>query len=370
MAKRYEALWRRMAGDEPGPAWLGALRGAASAASGLYAAGAWLDQAPYDLGLRKQKRLPVPVVGVGNLAVGGTGKTPLVMAVVQALGELGLPAGVISRGYGRKESKPLLVSDGSEIMADAAAAGDEPVLLARRLGVPVAVGARRHEAGRLLLERCGPRVLVGDDLFQHRELHRDLNLLALDAADPLAGGRLLPRGRLRETAGAMARADAVVLTRARDAEQGRVAAERRAWRLEGKPVLSCAHQITGMDDALGQGAGPEDWQGAAVLAFCGLAAPESFRAALSEAGLTVLELKSFGDHHRFTPAEVSRLWDRAQTLSARALVCSGKDAVRLPGDLPPDAAIWSSRLDLRFHQGPGSLAGLLARALDAWEPRL
>ncbi|MCB2226306.1 MAG: tetraacyldisaccharide 4'-kinase [Desulfarculaceae bacterium] len=368
MAKGYEALWRRVESGEPGPAWLSALRGAATAASWLYAAGAWLDHTSYDLGLRPVKRLPVPVIGVGNLAVGGTGKTPLVMAVVQALESLGLPAGVISRGYGRKESKPLLVSDGETIMADAAEAGDEPLLLARRLGAPVAVGAERYAAGLLLLERCGQRVLVGDDLFQHRGLHRDLNLLALDASDPLAGGHLLPRGRLREPANALARADAVVLTRAADAEQGRLAAERLAWRLEGKPVLSCAHVITGLENALDAGPAPEDWQGAPVLAFCGLANPASFHAALREAGLTVLELKSFGDHHRFAPEEISNLWDRAATLSARALVCSGKDAVRLPAELPPDAAIWSTRLGLKFHDGPEALAGLLARSLAQWEP--
>jgi len=366
--RRSEALWRRVTGDEPGPAWLGALRAGAAAASGLYGLGVWLDQGTYDLGLRRVGRLPVPVIGVGNLAVGGTGKTPLTMAVVQALEFLGLPAGVISRGYGRKESAPLLVSDGKEIFADAARAGDEPVLLARRLGVPVAVGARRIEAGRLLLQRCGPRVLVGDDLFQHRGLHRDLNLLALDAADSLEQERLLPRGRLREPASAMARADAVVLTRAGSAAQARLAKERLAWRMGNRPVLSCCHRIVGMDEATGRGPAPEDWQNAPVLAFCGLAAPASFRAALSDAGLTVLDLKNFGDHHRFTPEEISRLWARAATLSARALVCTGKDAVRLPAELPPDAAIWSSRLGLKFYEGPHALAGLVSRCLARWEP--
>ncbi len=368
MPKRVEALWARVAGDEPGPAWLGALRGAATAASGLYGLGVWLDQGSYDLGLRKVRRLPAPVIGVGNLAVGGTGKTPLTMAVVRALKHLGLPAGVISRGYGRKESAPLLVGDGKTMFADAAAAGDEPVLLARWSGAPVAVGASRYQAGHLLLQRCGPRVLVGDDLFQHRSLHRDLNLLALDANDPLAGGRLLPRGRLREPASALARADAVVLTRAAGPEQARLARERLAWRLGDKPVLSCGHVITGMDEATGQGPKPEDWRGAPVLAFCGLAAPASFRSALSDAGLTVLDLVSFGDHHRFSPEEISRLWARAATLSARALVCSAKDAVRLPAELPPDAAIWSTRLGLKFYEGPRALAGLVSCALAGWEP--
>ena len=175
MPKQMEALWRRVLGDEPGPRWLGALRAGATAASELYAAGVWLNNTAFDLGFKPSRCLPAPVVGIGNLAVGGTGKTPLTMAVVRALTDMGLPAGVISRGYGRQGKEPLLVSDGKRILADSTQAGDEPLLMARRLGVPVAVGASRFQAGELLLKQCGPRVLVGDDLLQHRALYRDLN---------------------------------------------------------------------------------------------------------------------------------------------------------------------------------------------------
>lgn len=366
MPKRAEVLWRRILGDEPGPAWLGALRAGATVASGLYGAGVWLNNTAFELGFKPSRCLPVPVIGVGNLAVGGTGKTPLTMAVVRALQELGLPTGVISRGYGRQGKQPLLVSDGERILANADQAGDEPLLLARRLGVPVAVGASRYQAGLLLLKRCGSRVLVGDDLLQHRALYRDLNLVALDAADPLAGERLLPRGRLREGPEALKRAHAVVLTRVRDAAQARLARESLAWRLGNKPVFACRYVLEGLEDAQGRALEDEAWQGEPVYAFCGLARPESFRQSLRQAGLTVLGLESFGDHHRFTTAEIAGLWQRAQTLSARALVCSGKDAVRLPAGLPGDIPVWSTRLALEFLEGPRALPRLLGHALAGW----
>ncbi|MCF8041194.1 MAG: tetraacyldisaccharide 4'-kinase [Desulfarculaceae bacterium] len=368
MPKRAEALWRKILGDEPGPRWLGALRVAATAASGLYGTGVWLNNTAFDLGFKPSRCLPVPVIGVGNLAVGGTGKTPLTMAVVRALREMGLPAGVISRGYGRQGKEPLLVSDGEKIFADADQAGDEPLLLARRLGVPVAVGASRFQAGQLLLKRCGTRILVGDDLLQHRALYRDMNLVALDASDPLAGERLLPRGRLREGPGALDRAQAVVLTRVRDRLQAKQARESLAWRMGDKPVLACRYHLEGLElaregDALEAGT----WQGEPVYAFCGLARPESFRHSLRQAGLTVLGLESFGDHHRFTAGELAGLWARAQTLSARALICSGKDAVRLPTDLAKDIPVWSTRLGLEFLDGPQALPHLLSHALADWE---
>ncbi|MCB2191085.1 MAG: tetraacyldisaccharide 4'-kinase [Deltaproteobacteria bacterium] len=368
MPSRSEALWRRVLGDEPGPRWLGALRAAATAGSWLYGAGVWLNNTAFDLGFKPSRCLPVPVIGVGNLAVGGTGKTPLTMAVVRALEEMGLPAGVISRGYGRQGKEPLLVSDGKNILADVDQTGDEPLLLARRLNVPVAVGASRYQAGELLLQKCGPRVLVGDDLLQHRALWRDLNLVALDASDPLAGERLLPRGRLREGPAALARAQAVVLTRVRDAAQARQARESLAWRMGDKPILACRYRLEGLELAREGLALPEnEWRGEPVYAFCGLARPESFRASLRQSGLTVLGLESFGDHHRFNTGELTGLWARAQTLSAKALVCSGKDAVRLPAGLPKDIPVWSTRLSLEFMDGPQAFSRLLSHALSGWE---
>jgi len=365
-ADRAASLFRRVTGGERGPFWLSGLRGLARAASWPYGLAAGFKNNLYDLGLAAPRRLPAPVIGVGNIAVGGTGKTPVVLEVAAALGRMGLPAGIISRGYGREgEDRIRWVSKGGGLLAGLAEAGDEPMLMARRLKVPVAVGADRWAVGQKMLAACGPRVLVCDDLFQHRRLHRDLDLLCLDAAQPLGNGALLPRGPLREPAAGMRRARAVVLTRAGDARQVESA---RRWLRSfwgPGPVLACRHKLDCLVDRDGKVMNSHDLQGRPVLAFCGLARPRAFARSLSEAGLQVLELRTFADHHPFSGQEISDLWSLARARGAEALVCSEKDEVRLP-PLPEEVRIWTTRLSLEFAGGPAALEGLLAWGLRDW----
>jgi tetraacyldisaccharide 4'-kinase len=367
MSSRGQDLWRRVASDAPGPWWLGPLRAGAGVASGLYGAGVWLNNTAFDLGLKKTRRLPVPLIGVGNLAVGGAGKTPLVMEIVAALGRLGLPAGVISRGYGRSGKQDVVwVCDGNNIMAEVDQAGDEPLLMARRLKVPLAVGADRYQVGRELLDRAGPRVLVADDLYQHRALHRDLNILCLDAEDPFQGGRLLPRGSLRESAQALERADAVVLTRAQDRAALEAAGRLLAWRLQDRPLLACGYVVKELMDLQGEVMDQGRLDGLKVAGFCGLARPGSFRQSLEGLCLELVGFEAFGDHHRFTPSELEGLWQRAKDAGAWALVCSEKDAVRLPLDLASEMVILQTRLELEFWGGHVVLDNFLRRSLAAW----
>lgn len=377
MAPSAQRLFEMVAADRSGPWWLPPLRTATRAAAGLYGLGVWARNLGYDLGRSQVRHLPAPVVGVGNLTVGGTGKTPLVMAVVEALARLGLPSAVISRGYGGRAAQGgrtgragrggvTWVSLGDGPLLDAAQAGDEPVLMARRLAVPVAVGPERFGVGRAVLTRCGPRVLVGDDLFQHRRLHRDLDIAVLDARAPLGNGRLLPAGPLREPATGLRRALAVVLTHADDPE---TVAARRAWLRAFwgvGPVLACRHRLTGLADQDGRALAAEDWQGRPVLAFCGLGSPEGFARGLAGLGLTVLGLETFPDHHPYASAEIEALWAKAQRLGAQALVTSEKDAVRLPPVTPSGLALWQTRLELAFERGRGSLEQVLAWGLGPW----
>lgn len=372
MRAGLEELFQRVSAQGPGPWWLKGLRGLAQGASRLYGLGVGARNLRYDLCPRASHKLPAPVVGVGNLGVGGTGKTPLVMAVVKALGRLGLPCAVISRGYGgsaQAQGGVTWVSLGQGPLVGADQAGDEPVLLARRLGVPVAVGADRLAVGRAMLARCGPRVLVGDDLFQHRRLRRDLDLLALDAAQPLGNGRLLPAGPLREAPQGLRRAQAVVLTRADDPE---ALARTRAWLRDfwgPGPVLACRHRLAGLDDSQGRALAPERWQGAKVLAFCGLGKPQGFAASLRGLGLELTGFESFGDHHAYTPAELEALLAQARSLGAAALLTSEKDQARLPAAWPPADSgleLWVSRLELAFDGGLEALERVLAWGLSAW----
>jgi tetraacyldisaccharide 4'-kinase len=289
------------------------------------------------------------------------------MAVVEALGRLGLPAAVISRGYGGQGRGVRWVSTGGELLADARRAGDEPVLLARRLRVPVAVGPERLAVGREVLAATGPRVLVGDDLFQHRRLHRDLDLVCLEAHDP-GGGGLIPRGRLREPLAGLRRAQAVVLTRAED--PGRVAAARtwlRSFWGPG-PVLAARHRLAGLFRPGGAAVAPEQWRGARVWAFCGLARPQSFFAGLEGLGLELAGREEFGDHHYYSDRELDGLARRARAAGALALVTSEKDAVRLPPGPEGGPEVWVTRLELETEGGPGALEALLAWGLAGWRP--
>ncbi|MFH1033180.1 MAG: tetraacyldisaccharide 4'-kinase [Pseudomonadota bacterium] len=371
MIQGAQDIFQRVIDGRPGPAWLRGLRGLARAAAGFYGLGVRTRNLVYNLYPETARYLPVPVVGVGNLTVGGTGKTPLVMEVVAALTRLGLPSAVISRGYGGRVGGGMgWVSLGQGPLLTASQAGDEPVLLARRLHVPVAVGTDRYAVGREVVHRTGMRVLVGDDLFQHRGLHRDLDLVALDAGRPLGNGRLLPAGPLREPARGLRRAQAVVLTRAEDPEATRRA---RAWLRSfwGRgPVLSCRHRLRGLTAPGGRLLAGQELQGRPVLAFCGLAQPQGFARALRDLGLLVVDFRSFGDHHPYSASEIAGLWAQAKTLGVQALVTSEKDEARLPAVLPLDRELWVTRLELEFDEGPRALDDVLAWGLAPWGRRL
>jgi tetraacyldisaccharide 4'-kinase len=273
--------------------------------------------AAYRSGLLKAKHLAGPVISVGNLSLGGAGKTPVVERIVQLLRAEGLPVAILSRGYrGSFRGESLIVADGSQLLADAAEAGDEPLMLARALpGVVVAVGARRDVVGRAVEARFGPRVHVLDDGFQHLRLGRDLDVLCLEAAD--LDDCPLPAGRLREFPSAYRRANALLVS----GEWSR------------GPAFRVKRKVRGFYDAEGLArAAPErPWL------VSGIARPERFHADVRERVTAVAGIDIFPDHHRFSGDEWAGVERRAAGASADALVTTAKDAVRLPtrsGTLP------------------------------------
>ena len=269
-------------------------------------------------------RVPVPVVSVGNLALGGTGKTPLVAWLAARLAARGRHPAVVSRGYGgRAGPGPLIVSTGEGPRVDARACGDEPHQLARLLpGTLVVVGADRVEAARAAAA-AGAGVILLDDGFQHRRLARDLDVVLLDGRAPFDFG-LLPAGRLREPPSALARAGVVVLTRLAERDAATAAiAEVRAAGFAG-PVVRSGHKKTGFVDAAGRPCPPP----ARALAFCGIADPELFRSDLKRAGVEVARFRAYRDHHRYSGAAWAAL--RAEAEADRlTLVTTDKDLSRL-----------------------------------------
>jgi tetraacyldisaccharide 4'-kinase len=274
-------------------------------------------------------RLPVPVVSVGNLSAGGTGKTPLTLFLAQDLEASGWMNAVLSRGYGgRRDIDPMSV----EADSDPRQTGDEPLLMARRLGPHrVVVGRKRQAAAlRALAQRPGLRCLLLDDGFQHRALHRDLDLLVLDGVRRWGDGRMLPLGDLREPVSSAKRAQALVVTRAaRVANRGEIEAW---WASQGSggPIFWIDFAIGGLRrwDTGEPAALPLPDLGPA-FAWCGLGHPEAFYADLLIAGQTWVGSHSFPDHRGPSPADLRRLQALARAEGAGWLVCTEKDAVKL-----------------------------------------
>ena len=289
-----------------------------------FAAIVWVRNAWYDRAF-SARRAAVPVISVGNLAVGGTGKTPLVAWIARRLMAYGVVPAVVSRGYGGTAGPgPLVVSTGEGPRVNARTCGDEPHLLARSLkGVIVVVGADRIEGARAA-SAAGAGAVVLDDGFQHRRLERDLDIVVLDGRVPFADGRLLPRGSLREPPGSLERAQLVVLTRVKEGDKAAAAIEAVRSTGYSGPVVRAGHRTTGFTDANGVlRTAPRR-----ALAFCGIGDPELFRGDLAAAGVAMAGFHAFRDHQPYTVAGWDALVVEAKGLGV-PLITTEKDLSRL-----------------------------------------
>jgi tetraacyldisaccharide 4'-kinase len=270
--------------------------------TGLYGAASGLRNSLFDRGVLQSRRLEQPVISVGGLSAGGAGKTPFVIALGELLKARGIRFDVLSRGYRRKTRGVLVV----EPEGSASDFGDEPLLIARRLGVPVVVGERRYEAGRVAEQKFQLQLHILDDGFQHRSLARDFDIVLLMADD--FRDRLLPSGRLREPLSSLDRADAVVLPSGLATDHPALQ-HKPVWRIERKLVLP--HLPT------------------APIVFCGIARPEQFFAQVRATGITPAAQLSFGDHHAYEQSDVQRLLAERTKLQAGGFLTTEKDAINL-----------------------------------------
>ena len=274
--------------------------------SSIFGAGVRARNALYDRGTIRARNLQGPVVSVGNLSVGGSGKTPFVLLLGELLTARGVKFDILSRGYGRRTRGVTLVDPEGPPREF----GDEPLLLARRLGVPVIVGEDRYEAGRLTERNFGPQLHLLDDGFQHRALARDFDIVLVTPED--ARDRLLPAGRLREPLTSLSRADAVVLTSGASPE---------SFPLNGKMVWRVRRGIS-----------PAKVPGRTV-AFCGIARPQNFLLQLRAAGIEPVAQALYRDHHAYTERDVHDLLKLRQQSEAESFVTTEKDAINLGGYL-------------------------------------
>lgn len=308
----------------------------------------------YARGLLRQHTLPCRVISIGNLTVGGTGKTPVVIALASALRDRGRRVGVVSRGYKRSGADAIVeVSDGRSVLGGPGETGDEPLLIAQRCpGVPVVVGADRPAAGQRLIDRYRIDTLIMDDGYQHMALRRDTDILVLDGSVPFGNGHLLPRGRLREPLSAIVRATAVLVTRA--SQGGRldelkaavraVAPEAPIWVTDFAP--SAVVQVGGSSTME-----PSVLKGERVLAVSGIGNPASFRTLLEAAGVVVADYCVFPDHHAYSREDVLEVRQAAERAGAGRIVTTEKDAVKLAQFEEAKGTIWALRIDLTWLEG-------------------
>lgn len=333
--------------------------------AGLFALGARLRRAGYDAGLLRSTAAPIPVLSVGNLVVGGAGKTPVVLALLERLAARGLHAAVLSRGYGGAGRGARIVSRRGERLLSALDAGDEPSLLAARApSASVLVGPSRLELARLAHAELHVDVAVLDDGLQHLALRRDVELVVLEAAAPFGNGWSLPRGPLREGAHVLSRADLVWLSRCDEAEPAALAAlVARVEAATGRPPVQARYRPTALlDGALRPVGTPAELSGRRVLLLSGLARPQSFRRTVEALGAEVRLEQRLADHAAPDEARLRELLEQAARDEAW-LLCTEKDAVKLPAALADEPRLRALRIDSELIAGADGLDALLAAAV-------
>ena len=326
----------------------------------VYGGGIRLRKFLYDYDILSSIRLNTKVISIGNITVGGTGKTPLVGRVAKLFREKGYKVVVSSRGYRRKYKRAVIVSDERGIRLRPEEAGDEPYLLARRLpGVPVVVGKDRAKVGKLALNTWDCDVLLLDDSFQHLKIKRDLDIVVIDSTNPWGNGKLLPSGRLREPLSGLKRADVIVFSRCDEScdLDKKVA---RLGEITDVPVFWANHRPVEWVSFPYSKIHPLDFlKKKPVLAFAGMGNPRSFQDSVEALGIEVLKFLRYRNHYWYRPKDLNRIARIAKRIGAVALVTTEKDGVRIPRSIDCKIPIYFLRIELEIGGGIENLKKVL-----------
>jgi tetraacyldisaccharide 4'-kinase len=279
----------------------------------------------------------VPVISVGNISAGGTGKTPVVESIARTLAEKGILAGIISRGYKRSTRGLVEVSNGKSLKVTAQESGDEPHQLAMHLPQTViVVDEQRLRGARYAVNSLGVQAIILDDGFQHRAIHRDLNIVVVDASRSPFSMRMLPAGYRRDTYSSLKRADIVLLTKMKQTTTvDRL--EERIRKFSDAKIFTSTFSVASFRRAKTKfSVNLESVKGKKAVAFCGIGQPESFRTSIEEIGVHVVSLMPFEDHHLYSRADLARVATDQEKLSAEYIVTTEKDMARLSGSASGD----------------------------------
>jgi tetraacyldisaccharide 4'-kinase len=323
-----------------------ATRAALAALEVPYTAAVRLRNWRFDTGRAAVHRVEVPLISVGNITLGGTGKTPTVEWLARWFLERGVPVGIVSRGYGSKQGRP----------------NDEALELAESLPeAPHVLDRDRVRGARRAVDELGCRLLILDDAFQHRRLARDFDLVLVDALEPFGFGHVFPRGTLREPLAGWARADALVLTRANEVDAaGRAEIRRRALAYAPRAVwLEATHAPYALRSASGTAQPLESLARERIAAFCGIGNPAGFHGALARSGYAVIGTREFPDHFAYRESDLVELARWSDALGVAAVVCTRKDLVKIGHRWQGDKPLLALAARLEFSSGQSDLEAAL-----------
>ena len=322
----------------------------------------------YAIGVLRRFPLGCQVISIGNVTAGGTGKTPVTEIFARELTKAGRKVAILSRGYRRKEApwwqrmfrnvieKPVVVSDGRQILVDAATGGDEPYMLASNLpGVCVLVDRNRVKSGRYAISHFGCDTLILDDGFQYQRLRHSHEVVLVDSTNPIGNGNMLPRGILREPAKHLARADVVFITKC-SGDQSDVRSLVRRYNPRAE-IIECRHAPRLLKDVWSREELPLDWlKGKTLTTLSGIAVPQGFEDSLRKLGARVIWCERYADHHRYDASEIIFALNKTADLHADALITTEKDAVRFPRLETTPVPCYYLRVDIEIMSGAENFA--------------
>ena len=339
--------------------------------------------AGYKVGVFKRKKLGCYVISLGNITVGGTGKTPTAQRLARDIRDMGYRVVILNRGYRAKWKGDVgIVSDGKTLQMDAAQAGDEAFMLAKHLpNVPVLIGPERAVTGQYAIDHFGAEVAILDDGYQHWQLERDMDIVLIDAVNVFGNNYMLPRGTLREPISHMERADVCLLTKVDQAAPGsnryiRDTIEKyndHALIVESIHQPRCFIELADWyEDMAAPGIDISEMKGRRVMAVSAIGNPASFEQTLSDIGAVIIESLRFPDHHDYTPEEMADVVDQALRQGAEAIVITEKDAVKVP-DVPREimkaespVPIYVVSVEVTFQSGDKEFKAMLEKNLQEY----
>ena len=327
----------------------------------------WGSRRRQSADLRRQRRLPVPVISVGNLTMGGTGKTPCVLRLVELLAQRGRKPGILTRGYGRQSPEPCVqVAPGEAVPPHRS--GDEAQIFIRSGLAPVGIGANRFDSGTRLLRKFDAGVLVLDDAFQHRKLARDVDIVLIDALHPFGGGGVFPLGSLREPIAGLSRAGVVLITRCEASDlAGPIAREVARWNPRAPIFQSSVEPRAWVEHATGRRLAIAAPPFRRIGAFCGLGNPAAFRRTLEGLGVEIAGWIEFDDHHRYRPRELRHIAHQMAASGATALVTTQKDSINLceiSGELVAPLPLYWLEIGIRIEREEEFLRAVEGRLFE------